>query len=163
MVRSEARSQSISRRVFFQSAKAVGTTTLTASLFGRRYRPLEAGKQLRIGVVGGGFGAAFPWHRHPNCKVTAVADLREDRRKRLEEKFECSNAYADFRAMLKDPLVDAVAVFTGAPHHVPHCVEVMESGRHAISAVPPAASGVRQPWNSASSFWSPSKKPGRST
>ena len=63
MVRSEARSQSISRRVFFQSAKAVGTTTLTASLFGRRYHPLETGKQLRIGVVGGGFGPALPWQR----------------------------------------------------------------------------------------------------
>ncbi len=138
MVRSEARSQSISRRVFFQGAKAAGTTALTASLLGKGYRPLEAGKQLRIGVVGGGFGAAFPWQRHPNCKVTAVADLREDRRKRLEERFECSNAYADFRAMLKNPSVDAVAIFTGAPHHVPHCVEVMESGRHAISAVPAA-------------------------
>ncbi len=75
------------------------TVPFPRALFGRRYRPLEAGKQLRIGVVGGGFGAAFPWQRHPNCKVTAVADLREDRRKSLEERFECSNAYADFRAM----------------------------------------------------------------
>ena len=138
MVRSEAGSQSISRRMFFQGAKAAGTAALTASLFGQRYSPLEADKQLRVGVVGGGFGAAFPWHRHPNCKVTAVADLREDRRKRLEERFECSNAYSDFRAMLKDPRVNAVAIFTGAPRHVPHCVEVMESGRHVISAVPAA-------------------------
>ena len=35
MVRSEARSQSINRRMFFQSAKAAGTTALTASLFGQ--------------------------------------------------------------------------------------------------------------------------------
>ena len=40
--------------------------------------------------------------------------------------------------MLKDPVVDAVAIFTGAPSHVPHCVEVMNSGRHVISAVPAA-------------------------
>ena len=131
-------SQSISRRMFFQSAKAAGTTTLTASLLAQRYRPLETDKQLRIGVVGGGFGAAFPWHLHPDCKVTAVADLREDRRKKLEDRFECSNAYADFHAMLKDTSVDAVAIFTGAPRHVPHCMEVMESGRHVICAVPTA-------------------------
>ena len=29
--------------------------------------------------------------------------------------------------MLKDPKVDAVAIFTGAPDHVPHCVDVMKS------------------------------------
>jgi len=70
--------------------------------------------------------------------VTAVADLRDDRRKRLTERFDCPNAYGDFRPMLKDAKVDAVAIYTGAPDHVPHAVEVMESGRHVISAVPAA-------------------------
>jgi predicted dehydrogenase len=93
-------------------------------------------KKLRMGVVGGGFGSAFPWHMHPNCQVTAVADLREDRRKRLAERFDCPNSYGEFHAMLKDSKVDAVAIFTGAPDHVSHCVDVMNSGRHVISAVP---------------------------
>jgi predicted dehydrogenase len=97
---------------------------------------LAQGKKLRMGVVGGGFGAAFPWHLHPNCQVTAVADLRADRRKRLSERFDCNQVYEDFRPMLKDRNVDAVAIYTGAPDHVQHCVEVMESGRHVICAVP---------------------------
>jgi predicted dehydrogenase len=98
----------------------------------------ETDKKLRIGIVGGGFGAAFPWHEHPNCEVTAVSDLREDRRKRLTEKFNCQNIYTEFHPMLKDPKVDAVAIFTGAPDHVPHCVDVMNAGKDVISAVPAA-------------------------
>ncbi|MFN0170018.1 MAG: Gfo/Idh/MocA family protein [Bryobacteraceae bacterium] len=97
-----------------------------------------ADRKLRIGVVGGGFGSSFSWHMHPNCKVTAVADLRDDRRKRMTERFDCPNGIADFRPMLKDKNVDAVAIFTGAPDHARHCIEVMESGKHVISAVPAA-------------------------
>jgi predicted dehydrogenase len=93
-------------------------------------------RKLRIGIVGGGFGANFPWYAHPNCEVTAVADLRDDRRQRLMEQFSCSNAYGEFHPMLADPKVDAVAIFTGAPDHVSHCVDVMNSGRHVLSAVP---------------------------
>ena len=58
--------------------------TLAASL-----SPIDTGKKLRVGVVGGGFGSSFPWHEHPNCEVTAISDLREDRRKILAEKFSC--------------------------------------------------------------------------
>ncbi len=32
--------------------------------------------KVRIGVVGGGFGADFHFHEHPNCIVEAVSDLR---------------------------------------------------------------------------------------
>ena len=118
------------RRRFLQKTAATGLTA-TAAL------PAE-GKRLRIGVVGGGFGSAFPWHMHPNCQVTAVADLREDRRKHLMNRFDCSNAYAEFHPMLKDSKVDAVAIFTPAPDHVAHCIDVMNAGRHVISAVPAA-------------------------
>ena len=136
---------SISRRRFLYGANAVAATGLvggrspvgaTASTSGSS--PLPAGKKLRIGVVGGGFGAAFPWHKHPNCQVTAVADLRDDRRRRLEQTFQISNTYGEFHPMLSDSQVDAVAIFTGAPEHVPHCVDVLRSGRHVISAVPAA-------------------------
>ena len=36
-------------------------------------------KKIRIGIVGGGFGASFFWHQHPNCIVEAVSDLQEER------------------------------------------------------------------------------------
>jgi predicted dehydrogenase len=72
--------------------------------------------------------------------VAAVADLRENRRKHLSTVFACDNVYGEFHPMLKDPKVDAVAIFTGAPLHVPYCADVMNAGKHVISAVPSAIS-----------------------
>ncbi len=96
----------------------------------------KSSKKVRIGVVGGGFGAAFHWHRHPNCIVEAVSDLREDRRKHLQNVYKCDKAYNSLEELIKDKNVDAVAVFTGAPDHVKHCVACMKAGKHVISAVP---------------------------
>ena len=134
----------VSRRSFLQkagsSAVAVAASRLLAQNTATTYVPMDTQKSLRIGVVGGGFGSAFPWHKHPNCVVSAVAELRDDRRKHLVETFHCDNAYAEFHPMLKDPKVDAVAIFTGAPSHVPYCVDVMNAGKHVICAVPAAIS-----------------------
>ncbi|MGB2820255.1 MAG: hypothetical protein WBF17_04695, partial [Phycisphaerae bacterium] len=30
-------------------------------------QPARKMEKVRIGVVGGGFGQAFPWHEHPDC------------------------------------------------------------------------------------------------
>ena len=48
-------------------------------------RPVPAGstRKIRLAVIGGGFGADFSFHEHPNCVLAAVSDLRADRRKRL--------------------------------------------------------------------------------
>jgi predicted dehydrogenase len=91
-----------------------------------------------MGIVGGGFGAHFFWHLHPDCEVTAVSDLREDRRKTLAEKYKCNKVYAEFHPMLQDPNVDAVAMFTPAPTHVEYCVDVLNAGKHVVCAVPAA-------------------------
>ena len=133
----------LSRRNFLRTAGVAPVALAMPKLLAYSadaYKPLDPGKKLRIGVVGGGFGAAFPWHQHPNCVVTAVADFRDDRRKHLSSVFGCDNIYGEFHPMLKDPKVDAVAIFSGAPLHVPYCVDVMNSGKHVISAVPAAIS-----------------------
>ena len=87
-------------------------------------------------MVGGNFGSEFQWHLDPNCKVTAVCDLREDRLKHLVEVYGPATKYKDFRQFLKHPELDAVAVFTPAPLHVWMATEAMKAGKHAISAVP---------------------------
>src|SRR5260370_36268405 len=116
------------RRTFLQKGATVAGSLAASS-------PSAAqSKKLHLGVVGGGFGSSFPWHMHPNCVVTAVADLREDRKKHLMDRFDCANAYGEFHPMLKDAKVDAVAIYTPAPEHVSHACDVMNSGRDAISA-----------------------------
>src|SRR5947207_10555190 len=77
---------STTRRTFLQKGATVAGSLAASS-------PMTAqSKKLRIGVVGGGFGSSFPWHMHPNCAVTAVADLREAR---LMDRFDCPNAYGE--------------------------------------------------------------------
>jgi len=97
---------------------------------------LDPGRKVRIGVVGGGFGASFQWHLDPNCIVEAVSDLIPARRRRLQQVYKCEKAYESLEKLVLDPKVEAVAVFTGAPDHARHVVECMKHGKHVISAVP---------------------------
>jgi predicted dehydrogenase len=98
-------------------------------------------KKVRMGVVGGGFGTGFQWHEHPDCVVEAVSDLTPPRREALMKTYQCSKAYDSLEELVRDPKVDAVAVFTEAPHHVKHSIECMEHGKHVISAVPACFGG----------------------
>jgi len=99
-------------------------------------KPLDPARKVRIGVVGGGFGASFQWHLDPNCIVEAVSDLIPARRRRLQQVYKCEKAYESLEKLVLDPKVEAVAVFTGAPDHARHVVECMKHGKHVISAVP---------------------------
>ena len=94
------------------------------------------GKRIRMGVVGGAFGASFFWHEHPDCVVEAVSDLLPERRAHLQAVYRCGKAYASLEQLIEDPDVDAVAVFSGAPDHVRHAVACLQAGKHVISAVP---------------------------
>lgn len=91
---------------------------------------------VRIGVVGGNFGSQFQWHLSPNCKVTAVCSLGDDRLKRLVETYGPVAIYKSFAEFLRHPELDAVAVFTPAPSHASMAAEAMKRGKHVISAVP---------------------------
>lgn len=91
---------------------------------------------VRIGVVGGRFGAEFQWHLQPDCRVEAVCDIRPDRLQRLSEVYRCSARFTAFREMLKSAPLDAVAVFTPAPMHAWMAMEALKAGKHVISAVP---------------------------
>ena len=99
-------------------------------------RSSVAEKPVRIGIVGGGFGSSFQWHLHPDCKVVAFCDLRDDRLKRLADAYGPAPTYKTFRDFLKHQPLDAVAVFTPAPLHVWMATEAMKAGKHVISAVP---------------------------
>jgi len=93
-------------------------------------------KIVRMGIVGGRFGATFYWHEHPNCTVTAVCDLLKERRETLMKTYHCDTAYRDFKDIIADKNVDAIGVFTPAPLHIYMAVEAMKAGKHVISAVP---------------------------
>ena len=93
-------------------------------------------KVVRIGVVGGGFGAQFQWHLHPYCKVVAVCERRPDRLEVLKTTYKADKGYASYEEFLRHPGLDAVALFTPAPFHVDQAVPALMAGKHVISAVP---------------------------
>ncbi len=125
----------LSRRDFLS---AVGAAALLGAAAAETLAAPRLGsdRKVRIGIVGGGFGAAFQWHLDPNCIVEAVSDLRADRRARLQKVYRCEKAYESLEKLVLDPKIEAVAVFTGAPDHARHVLEVFGHGKHCISAVP---------------------------
>jgi len=135
---SNSEDRTVSRRSFLELS---GSTALAASAgtlmnVGRAY-PAGASKKVRMAVVGGGFGATFHWHEHPNCVITGVTDLRADRRERLRKHYKCDAAYDSLEIMIKQAKdVDAVAVFSGATDHAKHVRMCMENGWNVVSACP---------------------------
>ncbi len=96
----------------------------------------KSDKKIHIGIVGGGFGADFYWHQHPNCIVEAVSDLQEERKNKLMQVYNCKKSYESLEKLVLDDNIDAVAIFTDAPSHGRHIVEVLKQNKHCICAVP---------------------------
>ena len=98
--------------------KSIPPRPACSSLLPPRCSPvLGADKKVRMGIVGGGFGASFHWHEHPDAEVVAVAELRKDRRAKLQRQNPKAEGYVDFKDLVRDKKVDAVTVFTGVPKH----------------------------------------------
>ncbi len=125
------------RRGFIASVGA-GVATLSTRALAQTVRPRPTDRKIRIGVVGGNFGCAYHWHEDPNCVVEAVSDLVPERLAALQAKYGCSKTHASLEELILDDRIDAVAVYTGAPDHVRHCVAAMNRGKHVICAVPAA-------------------------
>ena len=65
----------LTRRRFLELTGGLGAGALLASA-GTAFAADQAGdRKIRMGIVGGGFGATFQWREHPNCVVTGVTDL----------------------------------------------------------------------------------------
>ncbi|MBI4904607.1 MAG: Gfo/Idh/MocA family oxidoreductase [Acidobacteria bacterium] len=101
-------------------------------------RPAPAtDRKLRLAVIGGGFGAQFSFHEHPNCVVAAVSDLRAERRRALRDQYRCDNMYDSLEQLLdKEKRLDAVALFTPATLHHKHVSLSMNRGLNVYCAVP---------------------------
>ena len=93
-------------------------------------------KLIRIGIVGAGFGSSFYFHLHPSCHVEAVCAQFENERVKLAETYKCKKTYTSLHEVLKDPSVDAVALFTPVPLHAEHSISALNAGKHVLCAVP---------------------------
>src|SRR5690554_3407754 len=129
----------LNRRKFLSIVGTLGTGILVHPRFAFAGVP-QSDRKLRIGVVGGRFGASFYFHEHPNCIVEAVSDLRKDRRDRLMKVYGCQKSYESLDKLLQDPKVEAVFIATPAPDHAAHVLATLKAGKHVLCAVPAAMS-----------------------
>ncbi len=127
----------LNRRNFLNIA---GTTAAMAALpfssVFSMFPPIASDRKLRVGVVGGRFGRGFYFNEHPNCTVEAVSDLDPERKKALMETYKCDKSYDSLEELIKDPKIEAVGIFTGAPDHAQHVIKCLKAGKHVLCAVP---------------------------
>jgi len=112
----------------------------------RQWEPVSE-RKVRVGIVGYGvcrFGAAFGFQDHPNVEVVAVSDLIPERRQGLMKACRCDKSYESLEVLVKDPRIEAVFVATDAPNHVRHCIEVLNHGKHVMTAVPAVFGSIEQ-------------------
>jgi predicted dehydrogenase len=93
-------------------------------------------KKLRFGLVGVGRIAQSYLKAFENCEeaeVAAVADIREEPRRALKDKFAC---YESCEQMVLECPLDAVIVTTPPVTHAPICIHLMNRGLHVICEKP---------------------------
>lgn len=127
----------LNRRDFMSLSATAGLALSSRFAFAA---PFQSERKLRVGVVGGRFGLSFYFNEHPNCTVEAVSDLLPDRRAALMKTYKCSKSYESLEKLLRDPKIEAVALFTPAPDHAKHVIQSLKAGKHVLCAVPAAMS-----------------------
>jgi len=95
---------------------------------------------ISVGIVGtGSFGHRFVdlFNNHPDVSRVALCDLDADRLAEAAREFEIAETYTSLDDICQSDL-DALAIITQPWLHGPQAIQVMESGKHVYSAVPPA-------------------------
>lgn len=96
---------------------------------------------IRVGVVGTGHIANqrhIPEFRTAGAAVLAVADVVEERAKRMAAKWEIPHAFGDYHDMLALSELDAVSVCVPPIAHKEVALAAFEAGKHVYIEKPPA-------------------------
>jgi len=94
---------------------------------------------IRFGLIGAGLwgrGHAEVYSTHPLSSLEAVSDLDEEKAARVAAEFGAKRSYGDYRAMLADGQIDAVAVVTPDFAHADPVVAAAEAGKPVIVEKP---------------------------
>ena len=98
--------------------------------------------KFNICMIGcGRFAKSFVplFKAHPNVDKVYVCDQRSERANAYSEEFQVPTI-ATFEDALKDPTINAVAIFTERQKHGPLVIAALKAGKHVYSAVPCAVS-----------------------
>jgi predicted dehydrogenase len=95
-------------------------------------------KKLKAGVIGLGMGKGHidKFREHPMVEVVAIADLDEEKLKKIGEDKKITNLYNDPEKMIKEAGLDIVAIAVPNKFHKPLTITALEAGLHVICEKP---------------------------
>jgi len=97
-------------------------------------------KVIRVGVIGAGrigkIHAENLATRIPGVVVSAIADINQQAAQALAEKLHVANAFSDYRKIIEDKDIDAVAVCSYTDTHADLIIAAANAGKHVFCEKP---------------------------
>jgi len=136
-------SDRLSRRSFLGRTVAAGATGIAVSRSLGQTKQLKGNDRIRVGLIGAGGQAN--WHvgqlqKQPDCVITAVCDVWQERLDKTIAKCEGAKPYHDYRDLLADKNVDAVLIATTPHWHALQAIHACEAGKDLYVEKPMALS-----------------------
>ena len=126
------------RRTFLKKTGLTAAgTALTAGLASSK--AYGANERINIGVIGLSRGQVLcdAFKAQDDANLAYVCDTDRNRLEKIKEKHKADKAVADFRAILDDKAVDAVAIAAPDHWHAPAAILACEAGKHVYVEKPP--------------------------
>ena len=98
---------------------------------------------IRIGVIGYGYwgpNLVRNCFETPGMQVACVSDLRADRLALVNSRYPSVQTTQDFRELIEDPTIDAVAIATPVSTHYDLALRALQEGKHVLVEKPLASS-----------------------
>jgi len=100
-------------------------------------------KTLNIAVVGCGYwgpNLVRNFRSLPDCVVTTICDVSQDRLKHLKGLYPDVETETNYENLLNDPTLDAIVIATSVKHHYPMAKSSILAGKHTFIEKPLASS-----------------------
>jgi len=101
---------------------------------------MSAQKVIKAGVIGAGrigkIHAENLATRIPGVMVTAIADLNLKAAQELAEKLHVEHAFSDYRKIIEDKTIDAVAICSSTDTHADLIIAAANAGKHVFCEKP---------------------------
>jgi predicted dehydrogenase len=97
---------------------------------------------VRIGVIGYGYwgpNLVRNFAEAEDTQVIAVADMKSERLQLATRRYPGIEAVSDYRDLLKNPHIDAVAISTPVSTHFSLAMEALQAGKHVLVEKPMTA------------------------
>jgi len=101
---------------------------------------------IKIAVIGYGYWGPNLVRNFNGCgaaEVVAVSDLREERLQQVSATYPSIKTVSDYRELLKDPAIDAVAIATPVSTHYELALQALMAGKHVLLEKPFTSTSVQ--------------------